>query len=73
MKYLPILRLFRGADWQGVLLLYYCSSRKRLVSRFWLPTIAAWCTRRPHTPHKEHAKFKFVGCSCLWRAVAVRM
>ena len=27
------------------------STRKHLVSHFWLPTIAAWCTRRPHTSH----------------------
>ena len=29
------------------------SSRKHLVSRFWMPTTAAWRTRRCHTPHRE--------------------
>ena len=34
------------------------STRKHLVSRFWLPTTAVWRTRRLHTPHQEHLQFR---------------
>ena len=36
---------------------------KPLLSRFWLPTTAVWCTRRPPTSHEE-------GGSISWTAVA---
>ena len=45
------------------------NARKNLVSRFWAPTTAVWCTRRPNTPRQEHLKFHGLyfrprSCSC---------
>ena len=35
-----------------------------LVSRFWLSTSAVWCTRRPHTLHKDHASVSSAVVAC---------
>ena len=37
---------------------------KTLVSRFWLPTTAAWRTQRPRTPYQERASFSRAVVAC---------
>ena len=47
-------------------------SRKHLVSRFSLPTTAAWCNQRPHRPYHKLPPILPAGTSYVWGAEAVR-